>query len=392
LASVHERPRKNGSSWQLKWRDPVTRKAESETFASKDEAELWQRLLDANGQSFQAAEKMYANAKLDGPTVTEAIEQHINQLVDVTPYTIKRYRGALRNHFNGPLGELKVTGLGHADIVDWIRWMQGRGKSPKTIADKHGLLSAAMLTQVRAGTIPRNPCDGVRMPKKRRVGDDGDDITMDDYNAIYSRIDKHFQPFLTMLLGTGCRFSEATALTGRDFDLETIYDEDGKIVRPPLVFITKAHKLGGDENPARYVGDPKSEKSRRRVSLAPSTTQAVAPLVAKALTEGGTVFTMKEGGPITHQSFYNRAWSKPRKAAGLGPGSGRNVTVHSIRHLHASIMLQAGMPMYELSARLGHNSIQMTVDLYAHLLPDAHFRGAEHAAKALGEMPEIVVE
>jgi integrase len=101
---------------------------------------------------------------------------------------------------------------------------------------------------------------------------------------------------------------------------------------------------------------------------------------------------MKEGGAMTHQAFYNRAWEKPRKAAGFGPGSAKNVTVHSLRHLHAAIMLQAGMPMYELSARLGHNSIQMTVDLYAHLLPEAHFRGAEHAAKALGEMPELVVE
>jgi len=384
LASVHERPRKRGpSSWQLKWRDPVTRKAESETFASRDEAELWKRLLDANGQSFQAAEKMYANAKLEGPTVVEALERHINQLVDVTPYTIKRYRAAVTNHFNGPLGELKVTGLTHGDIVDWIRWMQGRGKAPKTIADKHGLLSAAMLTQVRLGTIPRNPCDGVRMPKKRRVGDDGDDITMDDYRAIRDRMDSHFRPFVDFLVGSGCRFSEASALTGPDFDLS------GK---PPLVYITKAHKLGGDESPARYIGDPKSAKSRRRVSLAPSTAEVIAPLVARALKDGGNVFTMKEGGEMTHQAFYNRAWSKPRAAAGLGPGAGKHVTVHSLRHLHAAIMLQAGMSMYELSARLGHNSIQMTVDLYAHLLPEAHFRGAEHAAKALGEIPEIVVE
>jgi hypothetical protein len=47
------------------------------------------------------------------------------------------------------------------------------------------------------------------------------------------------------------------------------------------------------------------------------------------------------------------------------------------------------MSMYELSARLGHNSIQMTVDLYSHLVPEAHFRGAEHAARALGEVPEL---
>uniref|UniRef100_UPI003F4999FF tyrosine-type recombinase/integrase n=1 Tax=Arthrobacter silvisoli TaxID=2291022 RepID=UPI003F4999FF len=364
------------------WRDPETGD-EHETFRDKAEAERWKRLLDANGQSFTAAERVYENGLLDGPTVAEAIDAHIEQLVDVTPYTIKRYRGALRNHFNGPLGSLKVKGIKNADIVAWIKWMQARDKSPKTIADKHGLLSAALLTQVRAGTIDRNPCDGVRLPKKRRIGDDGDDINMDDYKAIHGRVDPHFQPFLDFLLGSGCRFSEGTALLGKDFVLDA---------NPPLVLITKAHKLGGEENPARYVGDPKSEKSRRRVSLAPSTAKAIAPAVRRALADGGPVFRMKRGGVMTHQSFYHRAWKKPRQDAGLGPGSERNVTVHSIRHLHAAIMLAAGMSMYELSVRLGHNSIQMTVDLYSHLLPDAHFRGAEHAAKALSELDEFITD
>lgn len=381
MASIRTRARKDGSEYHsLLWREDG--KQCSLSFHDMAEAERWKLLLEANGDSMVMAKQVYENSLLAGPTVSEAIEHHINQLVDVTPYTIKRYRGALRNHFNGPLGTLKVAGLSHADIVAWIKWMQARGKSPKTITDKHGLLSAALLTQVRLGIIPRNPCAGVRMPKKRRVGDDGDDITMDDYRAIRDRMDQHFRPFVDFLVGSGCRFSEASVLTGKDFDLSG---------NPPLVYITKAHKLGG-EGEARYVGDPKSEKSRRRVSLAPSTATAIAPLVAKALKDGGTVFTMKEGGTMTHQAFFNRAWMKPRKAAGLGPGSDKHVTVHSLRHLHAAIMLQAGLSMYELSARLGHNSIQMTVDLYAHLLPEAHFRGAEHAAKALGEMPELVVD
>lgn len=375
MASIHPRgPKKDGTySYRLMWRDPEFG-PKHETLRHEDEAKLWKRLLDANGQSMEAAKRVYDNGQVDGPTVKEAIEQHINQLVDVTPYTLKRYRDDVRLHFSGPLGGLKVKGVTHADVVAWIKWMQGRGKSPKTISTKHGLLSAALLTQVRAGTIDRNPCAGVRLPKIRRVGDDGDDINMDDYKAIHGRMDPHFQPFADFLLGSGCRFSEATALLGKDFVLDA---------NPPLVLITKAHKLGGDDNPARYVGDPKSEKSRRRVSLAPSTVAAIAPAVRRALEDGGPVFRMKNGGEMTHQAFYNRAWSKPRAAAGLGPGSEKNVTVHSIRHLHAAIMLQAGMSMYELSARLGHNSIQMTVDLYSHLLPDAHFRGAEVATRAL---------
>jgi integrase len=154
-----------------------------------------------------------------------------------------------------------------------------------------------------------------------------------------------------------------------------------------MVFITKAHKLGGDENPARYVGEPKSKKSRRRVSLAPSTTESIRPLVEAAAVNGGPVFRMKEGGELTSQSFYNHSWEQARREAGLGIGTPKHVTVHSIRHLHAAIMLHSGMSLYELSVRMGHTSIQITADLYSHLLPDAHFRGAQVAHRALGGVP-----
>lgn len=379
MASVHPRKRPDGTviSWRLMWRE--NGRPEHETFQTEQEAELWKRLLNANGNSLALARQLYDGERMDGPTVQEAMTAHVDQLVGTTPYTLKRYRDAIRLHFSGPLGQMKVKAVTYDSIISWIKWMQGRGLSPKTISDKHGLLSATFETQVRRGTIPRNPCKGVRLPKKVRVGDDGDDIDMDDYRAIRDRVDSHFHPFLDFLVGTGCRFSEATALVAKDFQL----DAD-----PPLVFITKAHKLGG-EGEARYIGEPKSAKSRRRVSLAPSTAYAVRPLVEAAMKDKGRVFRMKEAGDFTAQAFYNKAWGDARRDAGFAKGSQKHITVHSIRHLHAAIMLHAGMSLYELSTRMGHNSIQITADLYAHLLPDAHFRGAAHAAKALGEMPAI---
>lgn len=384
VASIHERPRKDGtSSYRLMWRE--NGRPEHETFHDRKEAEMWQRLLEANGNSLTKAQAVYASGQVEGPTVQEAMTAHVDQLVGTTPYTLKRYRDSIRLHFSGPLGQMKVKSVTYDSVVDWIKWMQDRGKSPKTISDKHGLLSATFETQVRYGIIDRNPCKGVRLPKKVRVGDDGDDIDMDDYRAIRDRIDPHFRPFLDFLVGTGCRFSEATALVGKDFQLD---------LETPLVLITKAHKLGGDENPARYIGEPKSAKSRRRVSLAPSTVYAVRPLVEQALRDKGRVFRMKEDGEFTAQAFYNRAWQPARKAAGLGVGDEKHVVVHSLRHLHAAIMLHNGMSLYELSVRMGHNSIQITADLYAHLLPEAHFNGAQVAHKALGGVPvsDTVIE
>lgn len=374
MASIRTRTRTNGSEYHtLMWREDG--KQRSVSFDDMREAEQWKRLLDANGQSYSMAEEVYEASQEEGPTVAEAMVDHIDQLVGTTPYTIKRYRDAVRLHFSGPLGQMKVKAVTHDHIIEWIKWMQGRDKGPKTIALQHGLLSATMETAERRGIISKNPCRGVRLPKKSRIGADGDDIDLGDFRAIRDRTEKHFQPFLDFLVGTGCRFSEATPLLASDFALDGV---------PPMVYITKAHKLGGDENPARYVGEPKSRKSRRRVSLAPSTVASIRPLVEQAASDGGTVFRMKEGGVFTSQSFYNHSWEQARREAGLGIGAAKHVTVHSLRHLHAAIMLHAGMSLYELSTRLGHTSIQITADLYASLVPDAHFRGAQHAAKALG--------
>jgi integrase len=376
VASIRTNKLSGGrESFTLQWREQGEQRGL--TFDNRPEAERWKRLLDANGQSFAAAEQVYDASTAEGPTLAEAMADHIDNLVGTTPYTLKRYRESLRLHFNGPLGHMKVKAITHDSIIQWIKWMQARDLSPKTIANKHGLLSATFETCIRRGLIERNPCKGVRLPKKVRVGDDGDDITMDDYRAIRARMDAHFHPFIDFLVGTGCRFSEATALVGKDFQLDH---------KPPLVFISKAHKLGG-EGEGRYIGEPKSRKSRRRVSLAPSTVAAVRPLVDAAGPDG-PVFKMKRGGEFSAQAFFNHAWQPARKAAGLEHGE-KHVTVHSLRHLHASILVHQGLPLYEVSARLGHTSIQITADLYAGFMPDAHFVAAEHAARALGEVPAL---
>lgn len=376
MASIQKRgPRKDGSySYQIQWRDRDTGQPERWTHETLAKAEEWRRLIEANGHSLSRAQKMVDSSNLGGPTVTEAIESHIRQLTDVTEYTERRYYDAVRLHFSGDFGRRKVKGIEQDDVVVWVKWMQSRGLSPKTVADKHGLLSSAMETAVRRRVIEHNPCRGVKLPKPELVGEDIAEMTMEDFYAIKEKIDPHFRPFLDFLVGTGCRFSEATALNAKDFLLE-----DGV----PVVRITKAHKLrsGG----GRYIGPPKTKKGRRRVSLAPSTVEAVRSLIEGA--GDGFVFRMKDGGEFTHQAFYNRAWKKARKDAGLGIGDAKHVKVHSIRHLHAAAMLAHGLDMYKLSTRLGHASIQMTVDLYASLMPDAHFQSAEVAARLLGSAP-----
>lgn len=372
MASVHPRKRKDGTiiSYRLMWRENGV--PQHETFYSEEKAELWKRLLDANGNSFAAADQLMKEQDIAGPTLAEVFAEHIDQLTGVGPYMIKRYKADVENHFK-ELGRRKVAEIKHPDIVRWIKGMQakewrGEPTSAKTIANKHGLLSAAMTTAVRMGYRTDNPCKGVKLPKSTATDDKIRFIDKGQWSVIVSCMDAHFVPFFQLLVGTGLRFGEATALTAKDFKLDA---------PTPTVRVTKAWKEDGAGG--YYIGPPKTRRSVRTVSLAPSTVDAVRGAVEAA--GEGYVFTLKQGGIMRSGSTHNRAWGPALEAAGI-PKSERP-RIHDVRHSHASWMIAAGMEIFALSRRLGHESITTTMDRYSHLLPDAHFVGANIAQKAL---------
>lgn len=57
-----------------------------------------------------------------------------------------------------------------------------------------------------------------------------------------------------------------------------------------------------------------------------------------------------------------------------------NMTLHGLRHMHASLLLASGTDIALVSKRLGHSSISITSDIYTHLIGDAGRRAAEGAS------------
>ncbi|HEY3376328.1 MAG TPA: site-specific integrase [Armatimonadota bacterium] len=56
---------------------------------------------------------------------------------------------------------------------------------------------------------------------------------------------------------------------------------------------------------------------------------------------------------------------------------GLKLTLHGLRHTHASALLAAGIPVKVISERLGHASVTLTQDIYAHVLPTMQREAAE---------------
>ena len=84
-----------------------------------------------------------------------------------------------------------------------------------------------------------------------------------------------------------------------------------------------------------------------------------------------------DGSPIHPQSFRH-AFARAVEAAGI-----RKIRLHDLRHTHATIAVQAGVPVKVISERLGHESPAFTLKQYAHVLPGMQAEAAVLIAAAV---------
>ena len=77
-----------------------------------------------------------------------------------------------------------------------------------------------------------------------------------------------------------------------------------------------------------------------------------------------TQVCLREDGRIMRPSALSRGYKRIAERSGI-----TDVRFHDLRHTHASLLLSSGVPIHVVQARLGHESIQTTVDTYGHVLP-----------------------
>lgn len=384
MASIRERVRADGTrSFAVLWRDPDTKRQSSLTYDDENDARVAKHLLEVTGGHTDEAAQIADAVRHHGPSVAEVVSEHIDLLTAVGPDTRASYRTQLRRHIAPTLGSYPVPVISYRHVAGWVRSLSDSGLSPKTIANIHGLLSASMSTAVRLGYRTDNPCVGVQLPKSQLTQDEMTVLTRGEFALLLSHVQPHYQPLVLLLVATGLRWGEATALTPGDLDL---------FVSPPTLRVTKAWKRDGDRH--WYVGPPKTKRARRTVSLPDELVDVLMPL-AVGKSADALLFTNTVGQQISSSRFWTTTWTpaldaatRPLRADGTpdldAPRLTKRPRVHDLRHTHASWMIAAGTDLFVLQRRLGHESITTTTETYAHLLPDQQAAAAAAAGRALG--------
>lgn len=183
-------------------------------------------------------------------------------------------------------------------------------------------------------------------------------------------------PLIHLATFTGMRRSELLGLQWRSLDLSK-----GTVSVSQVL-----HCLPG----GRIVLEPpKTAKSSR---LIPLSQEAVLALRAyrevveadlaqlnSTLTGERLVFSQPDGSPFLPNTVTH-AFAKIVLRAGLD-----GITFHSLRHTHASVMLQQGVSSKTVAERLGHSTVVITLDTYSHVTPGVKEDAASRFEEALRE-------
>jgi integrase len=336
------------------------------TFDDPDMAEMFRAAIDRLGAAraleLHRIERAPRRDRSTELTVEQWLNRHIDHLTGVQQGTIDAYRGYVRNDIGPVLGVIPLAELGEHDVALWVQGLEDADASPKTIANKHGFLSGALAAAVPKH-IAANPAAGRRLPRG-----DGDDhemvfLTRAEFATLLAAVTEPWRPMIEFLVASGCRLGEATALRPDDVDRAA-----------STVRIARAWKRshGGYQ-----IGPPKTKRSKRTINMPAG--------VLKKLDLGGEwLFTnpgrgrRNAGGPVRPINLRRNVWYPAVERAELDPPP----RIHDLRHTCASWLIAAGVPLPVVSRHLGHESIQVTVDVYGHI----DRTSAQAAADAMGDM------
>ncbi|MBW2061861.1 MAG: site-specific integrase [Deltaproteobacteria bacterium] len=133
----------------------------------------------------------------------------------------------------------------------------------------------------------------------------------------------------------------------------------------------------------RQFHDPKSEASKRAIDLGETViTELKAWEIACPPNELDLIFPNNAGKPMDPDGLIIREFKATLRRAGL-----RNIRFHDLRHTYASLLIDQGEHPKYIQAQMGHSSINITMDIYGHLMSVVNRDASSRLDKAVFGRP-----
>jgi integrase len=352
---------KLSEQWRARYVAP-DKKERSKRFRTKADAENWLNINNAD-----VAKGMWVDPALGKESFRSYATKWKDSKVDVDVRTKINVNGRIDNHAIPHFGDTAMASIQPADVRTFVAKLAASGKSPSTVKAIFLTTSQVFAQAMSDGLIGRTPCRDIKLPVTREGEDDATQaqfLTPEQVDDLANAIGDRYRAMVYTAAYSGLRAGELLALKPGAL---TLGDLGGSIAITGAV-----REVGGRLVPGRT-------KTRQKRDV------AIPRFLAAMLTEhmqtypGDFVFTSREGSQIYHRNWYRRHFQPAvAKARETAIAEGREdeaipagLRWHDLRHTCAAILIANGRHLQEVKEHLGHSTIRVTSDSYAHLYPAA---------------------
>jgi integrase len=301
-----------------------------------------------------------------GALLKEFFQEHAEK--KLAPKTVERYReqaGYLAQELlEMPLEGITALHLGR----EWNRLLESGGHhrktkaarslSAKTVRNIAGVVSSAFARAIRWGLVTSNPVQNSEPPVARRHR--GVALTVAQQETLVAAATSPWclPVFLGVVAATACRRGEILALRwsdirdGRATIARSLCQTKGGALEFKTTKTATDHDVKIPDSALATLEAHRKRQESFRIQFGPD-----------YCAELDLIFANPDGSPLRPDSI-SAAVSALFRRLKLPKGA----SLHSLRHSHASQLLDDGVPLPVVSQRLGHSSVRVTADIYSHAM------------------------
>lgn len=294
--------------------------------------------------------------------------------------TYMGYKYIVNNHIRPILGNIKMQDLNAIILQKYFRSKQNEVKangkrklSDNTLRKHHVLLLTSLKEAKENDVIKSNPEEKVKAPKY--IKPDIPHYSTDQAKTLIKKIDEDYilKPVVYLAIYTGIRRSEIAGLQWSDIDYEN-----------SIINIRRARVRAGNEI---IVKEPKNASSKREVYMSEELAiklrevhdmQIETKELLGNLYKESSFIVVNQNGIEVNPGYISTLFGRFLKKHGLP-----EIPLHGLRHSTASILLNSGVPIEEISDILGHADITTTKRVYAHWEDKTHKKTMQEYGKIL---------